>query len=490
MSGLRELLSHSSNYFVGRVLILLAGFISMPVLTRILSKDDYGLMSLVFLSLTILGTIAMIGFPQAVTRLYPEYKEKGGFEYIRHLCTNISIGSIVSASIVVFIAVGISYFLENSSSFSKLGYYLRYVSVLILIRVLTGVFLQIYRAEKSPFMYNLITVTNRYLTVFCSIFLVIYIYKNIMGVLVATIAVEGIILVICAIFFLSRGRLGVTKISPKIMSEAIRFGFPLVIADLLTSLMTSGDRFIIQYYLDSAAVATYSVAYDISDYIGALFVTPVRLAIIPIIFSLWVDKGHEKTSVFLSRVIKYTFAGIIPVIFGFSILGEKIIILLASSKYSDSGVLVPFIISGVMLVSIHFLFFIGLLVQKKTAVLSFLNLAAGVFNIILNLFLIPHYGVLGAAFTTLVTYIILLFVTYRYSSQFLKIQMEWTLIFKAIFISIAMSFILYSLGDVSNKLIVDIVIKSTAGFLFYTTSLLIVDKEIRDLVLQKIIKKV
>ena len=62
----------SFYYFAGQCLVLLAGFISMPIMTRLLSKEEYGLLNLVFLTTTLLGTIAHLGFAPAIARFYAE----------------------------------------------------------------------------------------------------------------------------------------------------------------------------------------------------------------------------------------------------------------------------------------------------------------------------------------------------------------------------------------------------------------------------------
>jgi O-antigen/teichoic acid export membrane protein len=75
-----ELISHIWGYSLGQGLVILCGMISMPIMTRLLSKEQYGLMSLVFLTLTFLGMFARMGFQQATTRVFHDYKIKGKLE--------------------------------------------------------------------------------------------------------------------------------------------------------------------------------------------------------------------------------------------------------------------------------------------------------------------------------------------------------------------------------------------------------------------------
>ena len=53
-----------------------AGFISFPVLTRVFSVSDYGIMSLVTTTVFIALAISKLGFPESIVRFYSEFKSK------------------------------------------------------------------------------------------------------------------------------------------------------------------------------------------------------------------------------------------------------------------------------------------------------------------------------------------------------------------------------------------------------------------------------
>ena len=51
----------------------------------------------------------------------------------------------------------------------------------------------------------------------------------------------------------------------KIFRELIQYGFPSAAINLITILLSLGDRFVIQYYLGESFVAKYSLVYDLSE---------------------------------------------------------------------------------------------------------------------------------------------------------------------------------------------------------------------------------
>src|SRR5580698_9281506 len=69
---LGRLLRHTSVYTFGNVLLLLAGFVSFPVLTRLLSVDDYAVLSLSGTTLTLLVAFRKLGMQQSIVRFHAD----------------------------------------------------------------------------------------------------------------------------------------------------------------------------------------------------------------------------------------------------------------------------------------------------------------------------------------------------------------------------------------------------------------------------------
>lgn len=65
------------RYLFGNVLVFLASFASFPILTRVLTVSDYGTLSLIIGTLTILYAVAKMGIQNGIIRFYGEYEDKG-----------------------------------------------------------------------------------------------------------------------------------------------------------------------------------------------------------------------------------------------------------------------------------------------------------------------------------------------------------------------------------------------------------------------------
>lgn len=487
MSAVADLLRHSVSYFFGRIAVLLAGLISLPLMTRLLSKEDYGLMSLVFLAITIATSFSALGFPQSTTRYFAEYAGRGG-RALLVFCSTMAFGAAVTSTAAMLVVILASLALANTESFADLAVHLRYAVVLILLRLVSSVCLQIFRGNQQTFAFNLFNIATRYLSIGVIVLLIIYVHQDVTAVFVGTIYVEAAILLVALVYLYRRRLLGWIKPDSTKIKRAIVFGMPLVIADLMVTLVASSDRFAIQHFLGPDSVAIYSVAYDISDYVAIMFASPLQLAILPIVYSLWSSEGEEATKAFLNKAVNLSFVVVIPMIAGFSVVGPDIVTTLASDKYAESGKLVPFIAAGVMLGSIHFLLFTGLLVREKTLVITILNGIAAFSNLALNIVLIPRFGIIGAAYATITTYILLNITTYFVSGRYLKIHIEWSLILKALVTSAGMSLAIMNLGDMTGYTLIDVLIKTLIGATLYLGTLYMIEPRVRNLVQESLSK--
>ncbi|MGH7495703.1 MAG: lipopolysaccharide biosynthesis protein [bacterium] len=478
MRSFKEFINHTFHYFAGQLLVIVAGFISMPIMTRLLTKEQYGVMSLVFVTLGWLGPIARLGFPPAITRFYAEY-EKQGEVLLRSFCSSVLFGTILSATLVMFGTILASHVLENDGSFGHIGRYLRVAAILILIRPINGVLQEIRRAEKRHFIFNLAAIISKYGTLSCTIAL-LYVYKDVMGAFIGAIIAEGLVLVILLTHLVMDRQIGLVRISREILRLTNKYGFPLVLVGSSATILDFGDRYVIQYFLNSEAVANYSVAYDLSNFLAGFLLTPIRLAIVPIVFSLWTEKGDEATTAFTTRALKLIFLLIIPTILGFSVLGKEILTLLASAKYADSGGLIPYVIAGLLIGETNFLLTSGLRTQKKTGILAWITIASGVLNVILNCIFVPYYGIKSSAIITLFSYLLHTTVCYKVSSRYLVMRMDFKSMFRATAASIVMIILILMIGEVVPNALLNLGIKIVIGALCYGVLLLLLDRELRN----------
>jgi O-antigen/teichoic acid export membrane protein len=453
--------SASGVYFGAHALLIGASLISMPILTRLLSKAEYGLVNLIFGTVTILAVVGGLGLGEATVRFYGE-RRKEGPDALRVVCDTmvggaLTVGLIVGGMAALLASQLVGELPENYSRCLGLG------CLLVLIRIVSGVLYQIYRAQERAVAYAANLVVARYSTMACAIALLLFSERTAFAVLAATVIVETAAVAVRFADLATRGSVSRPRLPRSLLARAIAYGAPLAIAGAAHLFLSYGDRLVIERFLGLDAVAIYSVPYDIADRLGDLLLLPAQLAVVPIIFRLWAEEGSRATGQFVSQVFTYMVAILIPVAALYIMFSREIIVLLASSKYEESAALTPYLLPGVLLGSLNFIVVVGHTIRKNTARLALNVFAVAVLNLALNLLLIPHWHLVGSALATTIAYATLVAANYSQSRSVVALRLDGPVICKALLAALVMIAFVYGLGPVSSRPLVDLSVRATAG---------------------------
>jgi len=294
--GLRSAATASGVYFGAHALMIGASLISMPILTRLLSKAEYGLVSLLFSTVTVIAVVGGMGFGEATVRFYGERRREGPAA-LRAVCDAMVGGALVvgllAAAATALVATWVTDQLPPSYA-----HCLGLGSALVLIRIVSGVLYQVYRAQERAKAYAAILVVSRYATMMGAVALLLLYERTAFAVLAATVVVEVVAVVVRFIDLSARGAVSRPRLPRSILGGAIRYGAPLAIAGAAQLFLSYGDRVVIERILGLDAVATYSVSYDLADRLGDALLFPAQLAVVPIVFRLWTEQGSEATARF------------------------------------------------------------------------------------------------------------------------------------------------------------------------------------------------
>ncbi len=477
---LPAIVSASGAYYLAHALLIVAGLISMPIMTRLLSKAEYGLLGLVYLTATVFALIGGLGFGEAAVRLYGEHLARGAAA-LRDLCGTLVGGAFAASMIVALALATIPRWIPSVASEPYLAC-LPLAALLVVIRAMSGVAFQIYRAQERAGAHALTQVGMRYGTLVVALLILLLFRRAAFNVIVATLVVEIVALAIRLIDLGRRGVLGIPHQPRPIFRTAIAYGLPLALAGSARFLLDYADRFMIERMLGLDAVAMYAVPYDLTAKVGDALATPIQLAAVPIIFRLWVDEGQISTSRFTSDVLNYMVAMALPIAVLYLIYSEDIIVLLASAKYRGAGELTPYILPGVLLGTVNFLVVVGLTVQKRTGVVAVTVCSAAALNVLLNLILIPYWQLIGAAVATTASYAVLLVANYYFAADAITLRPDYGVLTKAAIATALSVLLLHQLDLLAPVSAIVLVIALLLGVLTAAVVFSVLDPRLRALV--------
>jgi len=383
---------------------MISGVISFPILTRIFSKEQYGLFSLIGVTITILMGVSSLGVSRSLLRFYEKYKKSGQQSSLLSTLTIsvlLSGAAFITGSIIVYSAI--------SHKWISIQTALLPISVALAWMVMQNVFVlfnTVFRMEGRILRYNINGLVRKYGSLLVAIPLVLHL-NSLTSFYVGMITVE--IALILMIYFLLKkdfhiGSLETRLFSKEIFSESISYGMPLALTALPYIILNIGDRYIVTAFWGAEEVAVYSAGYNLCIYLKEMIISPLNLALLPLMFKLWEVRNKDAISETLSMVIRYLMMIAIPICFLSIIVSENIMIFLATEKYARSAEIIPFILVGIFIQALDFPLSPGLHFAKKTKILLYIMSAASAFNIVLNFLVIPVYGIMGAAIVSSTSY--------------------------------------------------------------------------------------
>lgn len=468
-----------SNYSIGNLLISIAGLISFPILTRLLAVEDYGLLALIGTTLTLIVALAKGGLQHATLRFYSEakagVKEWSLDNYHATVLYGMGlIGILVTLLWLLFSQLAPISLWNND----QLPFLFGLTSILILIRTLDSVLINIIRAKEYTAIYNVYRVARRYATLGLILIVLFQITRDLSGLFIATIIVEMIALLALAYYLFHKKWPRLTEFSPPLLKMMLLYGIPMLGYELASIVLNVGDQYIIQWHLGASALGIYAAGYNLIDMVFVVLLAGFGQAVLPMYLRIWSEKGEHETQEFISRSFYYYLLVSLPITAGLSAVGPELLPFLASKKYAEASIIIPYVAAGFTINGTFVLLGAGFYIHKQSTYLMLLVALSAVINIVLNFILIPIYGIEGAAIATLLSYFSLSFFTFFVAQKSLKIIIPWSAAFKFSLVSYVMYLLVIQIAGPNS--FSTILMQVLSGVIFYAVAILGVDKQARN----------
>jgi O-antigen/teichoic acid export membrane protein len=477
MSNVGIFFKRFAHFFSGGALGRLLGFVTLPILTRILSVEQYGVLSLVTTTTMISVTFAKFGLTDGVIRFYGEFSKTPEKREIFSSTIMIRGALLSLATALLYVPVYfivLRHYLRISGEYSLCFFVIIFF---LLVRPINNLISNLLLVTGKTIFMNLLGLFSRASGFLLSVVFLIVVIKELYGFFIGGLVSDVIVLFILLYWFLSNYKVELKKVSKDLTLKLIRFGAPLVLTEFSYLLLQYIDRFFIVSYLGSAALGIYSVGYNIAMYVSETFVFSISYAITPIYVALYEKEGKEETEAFINKSLHYLLMILIPMVFGYLAVGGEIIRGLASAKYAEASVFSPVVLVGTLLIGLNTnILCAGLYLKKRTNTILLIMMFGVVVNILLNLLLIPRFGLSGAASATLIAGIAVVVTTILFSSKFIKLRVDLISGLYYLLVSIVMYAILSKIRV--GTLWIDLAVKILIGIVLIGIGVVIKEKGI------------
>lgn len=396
--------THYLRYTIGNVLVMAAGFVSFPIMTRLLSNTEYGVFGYVDTWLLILTGVFKLGAQHAIIRFYPH---RGGFNALGRFGANFVLLPFLCSIGFWLLAVagyGLWTWMHPLSrpiiGWLCLAVLLPTIWISFVTAVLTA-------EERSDLSVRL-SVGSRWLDATFILLVIYFLERNALGVYAARL-VSALVVTVCLTIWLSqRVPLRWRDRDFSYWFTGVRYGVPMMANEFSAILLSFVDRLMLKHILGSfAAVGIYTIGYGLALTINTLLQKALFTAYTQVSVRQFETEGAQaviRTKRVLLHVLVYV---VVAMCVGLITVGADALLLLAGPDKAESAPVFVLIGINYALDGLFGICFTGLLLYKRSGLILSMTLAATVLNVLLNLVWIPAYGVMGAVYATFASFTLL-----------------------------------------------------------------------------------
>ncbi|MDD4877722.1 MAG: oligosaccharide flippase family protein [Candidatus Nanoarchaeia archaeon] len=481
IKNLKAITKGAGIILIGMLISKVFAYAYRVILAKYLGPADYGTFSLGLALVGLLTIFALAGFPQGILRFVSYYKgkkDKAGINAIISLSLKITlISGIAMAILFALFANQISIGLFHNLELSKIMYLL---AAAIPLGVLVGNLEMITQAFQAV---KYIVIARNIIEILSKVLITAALLLLGFGLAGSAIAyAASLVISSVLLFYFLQKKVYAFKIMPDTsryhLKQMINFSLPLLMYDFMLVSILQLDTLILGYYKPSSVVGIYNAVTPTARLVHIL---PIALQTLfyPVICSLYARK--EPISGIYKSITKWMVFLSLPITLIIAIYSREALTILFGAEYSAGAFALIIATIGYFVYALSFTAINVLGMLKKTKHIFVNKLIAVSANIILNIALIPNYGLNGAALALAAAFIIETLLIHIEAYYFTKITPFKLSYFSAILAAAIASAALFALNKIYEFSSTYSIILTSAGFIaVYGILLFILPKAVED----------
>lgn len=436
------------SILVFSILVSIFNYLIRIFLTKNLSVYEYGLLYSIFTFVLFFSFFQDLGFGSTLVKYISKFNVKKEYGKIK--------ASIIYAfSIQLFFTILIILILGFLSRFLSINFFHDKNSQKMLLIFLVWFFfnsiyttiLFVFYGFQKMFIFSLQQFSSSFfILVFAAIFLKLQIASNNLPYIWLFASVINVIIFSVMLYFLTNIKNSKAEYSKHLLKQLISFALPIMLIMTSSLIITYSDTIILTLFKTIEEVGIYNVVLPsamLFVFLGKSF----ALAIFPISSELDARKDNIKLQNGLRILTRYVLVTILPLILGLIFFAALFLKIFFGNEYIYGALSLQILLVGVfffVLAQINQTIISGI---GKPKIFSKIILKAALLNIFLNFLVVPKYGMVGAAFSTTVSYSLIFILTQRKVRSLFDIKYSLVDIFKIFISAIIFIFSIYILKN-------------------------------------------
>lgn len=413
----KEAAIYGLSSIVGRFL----NFLLVPFYTNLLLPSEYGVIANLYAYIAFAAVLFGYGMDAAYMRFVSsleigDRKQNFSVPFISVAATSFLFSILLHLNaVVVAEIIGIG---SEQSTLVRFAAWVLFFDAVALVPYAS------LRMENKAGTFAAIRVANIVMTIVLNIVLLVGFDMRAEGVLLANLVASALTLIIQLPWIIPNFTL---SFPTRLYKELLRFGLPYVPAGLASIAMQVIDRPILKMLTNDATVGIYQANYRMGVFM-MLVVGMFDYAWRPFFLK---HAGKPDAKPLFAKVFTL-----------FSVVAMTLLVLLTlfiddlirvriggvhfiHPDYWSGALIIPVVLLAYVFNGAYVNFLVGIYLEKKTSILPVVFGAGALVNVGANLLLIPEFGIMGAAYATLLSYVVLAVGIYIPSQRYYRIEYEW-----------------------------------------------------------------
>lgn len=416
---------------VGKIAAVLVGLGIMAILTRALGTEGFGEYTTAVTFLQLFGVIVDFGLTLTLVVMISEagadQKKITGNILSLRLFSGLILFSLAPLAVIPFawsanvklgVAVGAAAFLFMSGATMLVGVFQRHACM--------------WRSALAEMI-------NRFILI-ALVALLAYLHLGVVWMIAAMIVANLVWLL--SMIYLAKPFVSIRpQFDWPLWKKIISRSWPIALSIIFNLLYLKGDILFLAYFRDASEVGLYGAAYKIIDVLTALPVMFMGL-LLPILVNNWSTKNKLEFQQRLAKTFDIFMIAAIPLVIGTQAVAEPLAVLFAGSDFHETGTVLRWLIISLIGVFMGALYGHTVVALNKQKQMIWGYVGVAILSIIGYLWLIPLYGMYGAAYVTIFSELLIALITFLVVSRVSQARPSLMVTLKALVSATIMFFVI------------------------------------------------
>ncbi|GAB4294746.1 MAG: flippase [Ignavibacteriaceae bacterium] len=407
----KNILKGSAATSIGTVSGMVFQFIAIMLMTRFVTKEDFGLYALIMVVVNLFNLLGGLGLELTMVKWISSHNKSEQEQILLPVLILRGSASLITSVIFILFAKYILHFFDD-----RLIIFLFYIPVIFILSNFRDLFYNLLQGLNQFKHYSIVNVVSSVFRV-VAILPFLYFYKLNLEILLIIEILVTLQPLVHQIFIIPFRKLIRNKPSKEIFKKVIKFSIPLYLNNLVVFISGRMNIFLIGLYLSAESIANFDVATKVPVALKKIFQSFI-IVYFPNLSRLF--SAGEKTTAknFISKSLSiFSIITIFGVTISF-LFREELTVLLFSDQYREIAFAFAMLILNFYFRGVSDLIGYSFVPAGYSSVSVKVNTIATLVSIGGSIILIPIYGFMGAVYSLLAMNIISIIVFYLFALHY------------------------------------------------------------------------